>query len=343
MHRQRRSWNFAQSELRVSRILALCLALPLSGLVARPAAEANLLPKCRVGVMPFSSSGSKAPAGTDTLVTDLCTTELAQTARYTMVERSHLESALAEIGWQKADLVDASTAVAVGRHLGAQLVVVGSVTRLADAYSITARLVDVATAEVVIASSESSPDIGHIPGAISVMARHFIEAEDGVASKTLGAATALVAQRRLGAARTRFESIVSVFPYSRVSPDALLEIARLDLGAMQYADAAGHLNDLLDTFPAYSRSTEAMFLLAECYYLAVFPPPEAAEALLRDMDRILAVVEQPQDDRAAIRTKAALAKEARDLYRAVVRMDPKSPHRSLIDQRLRVLVDHVGD
>lgn len=62
-------------------------------------------------------------------VSDLLTNKLVNSGRYTMIERSRIAEILAEQNLGAAGRIDASTAAQVGRLLGADAVIIGSVTR----------------------------------------------------------------------------------------------------------------------------------------------------------------------------------------------------------------------
>lgn len=62
-------------------------------------------------------------------ISDLLTNRLVQSGRYTVIERSRIDAILQEQNLATAGRIDASTAAEVGRVLGADAVIIGSVTR----------------------------------------------------------------------------------------------------------------------------------------------------------------------------------------------------------------------
>ena len=98
-------------------------------------AQAETQEKPRIAVIDFdfSSVGSPnllslIPGGADG-VADLLVTGLVQSDKYTVVERSEIETILAEQNLGASGRVDASTAAEIGRILGVNAVIIGSVTQ----------------------------------------------------------------------------------------------------------------------------------------------------------------------------------------------------------------------
>jgi TolB-like protein len=73
--------------------------------------------------------------------------ELYETGKYIVVERKQMEKLLSEQGFSLTGCVDNMCYVQAGRLLGVSLMVVGSVSKIEGMYSISARIVDVETAE----------------------------------------------------------------------------------------------------------------------------------------------------------------------------------------------------
>lgn len=90
-------------------------------------------PRIAVIDFDFSSVGSPnllslIPGGADG-VADILVTALVQGGKYTVVERSEIETILAEQNLGASGRVDASTAAQIGQILGVRAVVIGSVTQ----------------------------------------------------------------------------------------------------------------------------------------------------------------------------------------------------------------------
>ncbi len=78
---------------------------------------------------------------------------LLRSGKVRVMERSQMDKILAEQGFQQAGGCDtAECAVQMGRLLGIERIVVGSVGKVGETYSISVRMVDVGTGEVVSSS-----------------------------------------------------------------------------------------------------------------------------------------------------------------------------------------------
>ncbi|MDP6583595.1 MAG: PEGA domain-containing protein, partial [Anaerolineales bacterium] len=68
---------------------------------------------------------------------------------YRVVERGQMENILQEQGLQQTGCISSECAVEVGQALGAQLLVSGSISKIGTIYSVTAKIMDVETGEVI--------------------------------------------------------------------------------------------------------------------------------------------------------------------------------------------------
>ena len=83
--------------------------------------------------------------------------------KFTIVERSEMKRLLDEQKFQYSGCVDISCAVEIGKMLGAKSMVVGSVSKLGNTFSIDSRLIDVKTSESYVSADYSvKGDIGKL-------------------------------------------------------------------------------------------------------------------------------------------------------------------------------------
>jgi WD40 repeat protein len=99
-----------------------------------------------VAVMDFDGNGSEPGAGR--AVADLIRTRLGEGQNVKIVERARMEQIMKEQNFQYSDRVDATTAVGLGRMLGAGKMIFGSLSRLDTRFTINVRMVDVETGVV---------------------------------------------------------------------------------------------------------------------------------------------------------------------------------------------------
>lgn len=174
-------------------------AMPLLPAVANQMriAQSQPQPRLRIAVLDFdyASTGAdywwysnpNAAQG----VSDLLTNKLVQSGKYTLIERSRIAEILQEQNLATAGRIDPSTAAQVGRVLGADAVVIGSVTRFnldeeggsisilgiggsnrtrTAEVALAARIVNTTTAEIVsVAESSASAEKGTGGVSISIL------------------------------------------------------------------------------------------------------------------------------------------------------------------------------
>lgn len=78
-------------------------------------------------------------------VAEILRTELASLGDYTVIERGMLEQILEEQALQSSGAIDSETAAEIGKLLGANLVVTGSIVKTGDVYTINSRFIDMET------------------------------------------------------------------------------------------------------------------------------------------------------------------------------------------------------
>ena len=105
-----------------------------------------------VAVVDFRNTSGRAdldPLGSS--IAESLLTNLAGRGRLTLVERSRLASVMEELRLGLTDFVDPETAAEVGKSLGANVIILGSYTAVANQFQINARAVGVSTGEIMFA------------------------------------------------------------------------------------------------------------------------------------------------------------------------------------------------
>ncbi|HNT67242.1 MAG TPA: CsgG/HfaB family protein [bacterium] len=97
----------------------------------------------KIAVLDFKSI--LAPTDLGLAVAEILRTELSSLGGYTVIERGMLEQLVQEQALQMSGIVDSETAVKIGKLIGANLVVTGSVVKTGQTYTINSRFVDVET------------------------------------------------------------------------------------------------------------------------------------------------------------------------------------------------------
>jgi hypothetical protein len=130
--------------------LAAACAIALSGVVhpAFPAADTTAGHVPLIAVNNLEGRGV-TPDEAATL-SDVLRTELLNTGRYKVMERTQMEAILKEQGFQQSGACsDQQCMVEMGQLLGAELLVAGSIGKVGKAYSINVRIISIRTSEIV--------------------------------------------------------------------------------------------------------------------------------------------------------------------------------------------------
>lgn len=113
----------------------------------------------RVAILPFHLKANVSEILSLTqedIVNECVNTELVKSNRFDIVDRVYLSEVLNEQSFQMTGAIDPNTAVKIGKLVGAQYIVVGSITSLNSrgksvTASIFSRMIDVETGRVVLA------------------------------------------------------------------------------------------------------------------------------------------------------------------------------------------------
>jgi TolB-like protein len=105
-----------------------------------------------VAVYYFSEGGEISPSSE--YVINRMTTEISNAIRedkmsFKIVSRTALDRLLQEQAFQVSEFADPESQLAIGKQLGADLIITGTITRLSGNYEINAQLIDVRTAAVL--------------------------------------------------------------------------------------------------------------------------------------------------------------------------------------------------
>ncbi len=113
-----------------------------------PEAPVDRTGPVRLSVLPFKGELPGAPA-VGAGVTEALVTELSGMGGIKLIERGQIDVDIGELDFQHSDHVDPATRAALGRIVGAEVVVVGGVASVSSKARLTARFVDVESGEVL--------------------------------------------------------------------------------------------------------------------------------------------------------------------------------------------------
>ena len=112
-----------------------------------------------IAVLEFEGKGV-SQSETSTL-TDRLRDEMFNTGIYVVLERGKMDEVLKEQAFQQSGCVSSECAVEVGKLLGVENIITGSISRIGTIYSVSARAFSVASGEIIkTAIYDHSGDIG---------------------------------------------------------------------------------------------------------------------------------------------------------------------------------------
>ncbi|MEE2659369.1 MAG: SUMF1/EgtB/PvdO family nonheme iron enzyme [Candidatus Latescibacterota bacterium] len=125
--------------------------------------------KYHVGVTNFTFTGYAAAAARSAKT--VIESRLAASSRFDIVERSRLSDILEEVAFQQSGVTETSSAALLGQQANIDLLLFGDAARLPEGgYTVTMRVVDVATGRVLHAQQEMLP---HNPSIHKRVLEHF--------------------------------------------------------------------------------------------------------------------------------------------------------------------------
>jgi TolB-like protein len=137
-------------------LLATCLLGPVAPAMAAekvPASNVTRVPM--VAVLPFTAQ-SLTPDARDGLSANLAS-ELLRTGKFRVMERSQMDVILKEQGFQQSGACSGDQcAVEMGKLLAVDAMVLGTVAKVGETYTLNARLVNVQSGEVMQSVSRNS-------------------------------------------------------------------------------------------------------------------------------------------------------------------------------------------
>ena len=105
--------------------------------------------------------GNNIPSGEVRALTDRLRSELVTIGQLTIIERGKMDEVLKEQAFQQTGCVSSECAVEVGKLLGVENIITGSISRVGTIYSVSARAFSVASGEIIkTAVYDHSGDIG---------------------------------------------------------------------------------------------------------------------------------------------------------------------------------------
>lgn len=109
----------------------------------------------------------------------MITVEMVNTGAFIIVERSQMDGILKEQNFQMSGCTDASCAVKIGKMISARKILIGSVSRVGETYTIAVRMVDVERGEAEGGATERVKSDSDLPFAADRIADKITESITG--------------------------------------------------------------------------------------------------------------------------------------------------------------------
>ncbi|MFP4546626.1 MAG: PEGA domain-containing protein [Fidelibacterota bacterium] len=169
--------------LRLTKILSLILLFLCSSVSAQENdkfKENTEEPKIGIAVLQLDNNGvteSEAKALTDRL-----RLEIFQHDKFEVMERQKMNSILDEMQFQLSDCTSDECAIEIGRMIGVAKMVAGSVSKVGEYYTVSARIIDMETSRIELtAVVDMEGTLGMVlTKAIPAIARQLCQVEEGV-------------------------------------------------------------------------------------------------------------------------------------------------------------------
>lgn len=151
--------------------------------------------KIRIAVMDFKTIGESSDLGEG--VAEILRTILMDSGKYMVIERGMLKQVLEEQKLGLSGVVEPKTAATIGRILGANLVVVGSVVKTGDVYSLNVRFVSVESGAVIFAKTLTTKTQGEIPNLCKQIVQMLTKGEVSSTQTKLSTQKSTVEEKKL--------------------------------------------------------------------------------------------------------------------------------------------------
>jgi len=110
--------------------------------------------KAKIAILEFQGLNEQAKKDNmGKMVTEIMTTSLVNSRAFNIIEREKLSKVLKEFQLSQTGLIDAASAKEIGKILGADAIVTGSVMMLRERLRMDARIIDVGTGAIVAAEN----------------------------------------------------------------------------------------------------------------------------------------------------------------------------------------------
>jgi len=119
----------------------------------------------------LNKTGAGDPMGK--MISEFLTTAAVNTAAFNIAEREQLAKVLKELELNQTGIINEGEAREIGRMVGAEVILTGSVSRIGNAMRIDARFIDVESGNIIAATEQIIPNCNDMQG-ISTATKNII-------------------------------------------------------------------------------------------------------------------------------------------------------------------------
>ena len=118
----------------------------------------------KIGILEFQALNEEARKDNfGKIFTEVLTTSFVKSEAFKIIEREQLQKILKEFELTQSGIIDTSNAKQIGKMVGADAIVIGSVTKIGNDMRLDARIIDVESGIILTAEkSEGETDIKSI-------------------------------------------------------------------------------------------------------------------------------------------------------------------------------------
>ena len=144
-------------------------------LLAAVPASLNAQQGIRVGVVEFQEKNDIGLDNSGVIVAEWVVTAFQQTGRYQVEERLLLEQVLEEQQLMLSGIIDEDQAPKIGELYGVDAILTGSVMRVGSDISVTGRIINVGTGEILRTASVTTGELGQLETEVIVLANELAD------------------------------------------------------------------------------------------------------------------------------------------------------------------------
>ncbi|MBI4977401.1 MAG: hypothetical protein HZC28_07970 [Spirochaetes bacterium] len=143
----------------------------------RRKAETNIVTMrdtVRVGVIDFTGKNGISASEAST-TSDIFRSMLVKSTRFTLLERSQMDTILKEVAFQQTGCTEAGCAVQIGRMLNMERIIYGTVSRVEKKIYVNISMIDIETSKVLLVASRTVDAFGQMEQAMMSVVQEFQE------------------------------------------------------------------------------------------------------------------------------------------------------------------------